>query len=228
VPTREGASHWAERKGVDNLETKIVKKYPRFKPNLIVLVCLFALITIMAYACTNTGNALQASINSVDVYPVDKDSCTFRILIEAGVNVDTSSHYDLTMTIKDRYTGDYTCTTTNISVTCPYSNKEGTFELVAVEVTKTSIPELVEEIYKAFNEKKAETTAEYNEFEDKMSYELGQQWSSGGTFPKYSYDEMQRLLKQEKELYDAMTNIQIDYDSICRKFITISIENSAP
>jgi hypothetical protein len=212
----------------------------------IILTCLLTTITIMASACSNLENATNTIKDkvseviasdelhtSIDEVLLRERGCVFWITIKAGAKVDTSLHYNLTMTIKDPYvSGDHTYTINNISISPPQYNPLYPYEelpfRVSMEVPKSTIPELVGEINKTFEDKQAKATAAFKDFEDRYAYKFAQDWSSGGKFPTESYDEMQRLMKKEKELQDAMDNVKIDYNSICKKYMKITIVPIAP
>ena len=193
------------------------------------LVWVFLSMTlILSTLISSCGNAPNSGFSNVNIPFIHTEPFSITILgvfntnqtsgisiinaqIKSNTNADLVGNYYVKINTKDHV----------FSKQVNISNNNG---FTDVDVPTSSISGLLAEINKQLTDKKAKATQAYDEFENKYKYQFGQALLSGRDITLgMSYDEMQKLKQQEKDLYDAMNNPKIDYDSICKIYISFSI-----
>jgi len=184
-----------------------------------IYAIVFALLLSLGISCNSFAtnpNGFNVTVAITDIKP---HVTVLYLAIEHNPNIDTSLPHNII--IRSNNTNK-----TIISNPISIRSYNNLFTYQA-ELPNILIPELIEDIQQTIKSKKDKATQEYNDFEERMSYEVSKRWVNNEPMIQESYAEMKRLQEKETKLRNAIDNIEISYNTICKRHITISIEPSA-
>lgn len=184
-----------------------------------ILMALAIFLLIGGVSCDSlvlplSQNGFNITVTTIGTQPHET---TLHLAIEHNPNINATIPHNIT--IRSNNTNKV-ITTNPISIRS--SNNKFTYQ---AKLSNMLIPELIEEIKNTYNEKRNKAVQEYNKFVEKKDYELMRQLIKGNLV---SYEEMKRLEEKEGQLHDAMNHIKVNYNAICKKYITITIEPTLP